>query len=327
MGDEETISVKSSDNTIQFNTFKRNFRDHSNRKQRRYGQVNLRHGNRNSIVGNTLIDMGLINIRGDDHRVLGNRMVTRNSKSNRRLSNIRVCKGNVSNALGSWRLGKNPDGKHPCARRCVVAGNDIDGNLELGRSGGTGSSGGNQPNLPAEDTIYQKNEIRGEIDRDKQKGSKKSGFRGSIPKTVEMTPAKVGVNAPDPREKTPGGDPGGHPPDRGPDPSEGGITQTLRDGDRIDPGEFEWRATVKADDGGAVLFLVDGEEVNRETSAPYGDRRNNHENFFQWRDTTRYGAGKHKMTVRIASTGEENSVTVDMTVPGVDPNAPITQTL
>ncbi|PON16965.1 hypothetical protein C2W62_15675 [Candidatus Entotheonella serta] len=90
------------------------------------------------------------------------------------------------------------------------------------------------------------------------------------------------------------------------------ITQTLRDGDRIGPGAFEWQAMVKADNGAVVVFFIDGEEVNRETSAPYGDRRNNHENFFQWRDTARYGAGRHKMTVRIASTGEENSVTVNM---------------
>ncbi len=87
---EEVISVKSSDNTVQFNTFKNNFE-----KDVRHGQLNLRHGTRNRVLGNTLIDMEWINARGNDHQILGNRVLTRKSSGN--ISRIRVSKGNVYN--------------------------------------------------------------------------------------------------------------------------------------------------------------------------------------------------------------------------------------
>ncbi len=307
LGDEETISVKSSDNTIQFNTFKRNFQDSDDRDKRRYGQVNLRHGNRNSVLGNTLIDMALINVRGDDHRVLGNRMVTRNSNRNR-LSNIRVCKGNVLNAPGSWQGGQSGKGRHPSACRCIVAGNVIDRDLEIGESGGTGSSGGGALDKPAEDTILQDNQIGGNHGKPKlglETGTKLSGFSGPIPTAVELTAAQVGVNAPDPREPR----------------NAATITQTLSDGDTVGPGEFEWLATISpADDSAVVQFFVDDEEVNDESSPPYGDRRNNHEEYFQWKDTARYGAGTYRMTVRNKANGLENAVTVNMITSATDAN-------
>ncbi len=279
------------------------------RSQKRHGQVNLRHGNRNRVIGNTLEDMLSINVRGDDHQVLGNRIVTR--KSSGKIACIRVCKGNVYNSAGSWQSGYSGQGRHPAARRCVVADNVIGRDLEIGISGGTGSSPGGPLNKAAEGTIYQDNVIRGnngEPEFGLAKGTKKSGFKGSVPKAVELTKAEVGIGAPDPRQVV--------------------ISQTLQDGDRIGPGEFEWLATISPEDKDAtVVFLIDGKEVNREGSAPYGDRRNNHEDFLNWRDTTRYKPGRHEMTVRIESSGIENTVTVDMVAVQTHSKDPISQTL
>jgi hypothetical protein len=65
-GDPETISVKSSDNIIRFNTYRA-----SN------GEITLRHGNRNWVYGNFMLADGLakargIRVLGADHRIFNN---------------------------------------------------------------------------------------------------------------------------------------------------------------------------------------------------------------------------------------------------------------
>ncbi|HEX7307746.1 polysaccharide lyase 6 family protein [Lentzea sp.] len=59
-GDPEAISVKSSDNTVRFNTI----RDSK-------GYIVLRHGNRTTVEGNVLFGSG-IRFHGNDHRVFNN---------------------------------------------------------------------------------------------------------------------------------------------------------------------------------------------------------------------------------------------------------------
>ncbi|MGI5502059.1 polysaccharide lyase 6 family protein [Lentzea sp. CA-135723] len=59
-GDAEAISVKSSDNTIRFNTIR-------NSK----GYIVLRHGNRSTVEGNLLFNSG-IRFHGNDHKVFNN---------------------------------------------------------------------------------------------------------------------------------------------------------------------------------------------------------------------------------------------------------------
>jgi hypothetical protein len=59
-GDAEAISVKSSDNTVRFNTIR-------NSK----GYIVLRHGNRTTVEGNLLFGSG-IRFHGNDHRVFNN---------------------------------------------------------------------------------------------------------------------------------------------------------------------------------------------------------------------------------------------------------------
>jgi hypothetical protein len=59
-GDSEAISVKSSDNTIRFNTIR-------NSK----GYIVLRHGNRSTVEGNLLFGSG-IRFHGNDHKVFNN---------------------------------------------------------------------------------------------------------------------------------------------------------------------------------------------------------------------------------------------------------------
>ncbi len=83
-----------------------------------------------------------------------------------------------------------------------MAGNEIDHNLEIGFSGGLGSSPGGPMNKPAKDTIYQENKIGGKVRFELETGTKTSGFEGSIPEAVEVTQKQVGVDAPDPREET-----------------------------------------------------------------------------------------------------------------------------
>jgi poly(beta-D-mannuronate) lyase len=60
-GDPETISVKSSDNTVRYNTLA-----DSN------GQLCLRHGNRNQIYGNYIINSMGMRVCGADHKIYNN---------------------------------------------------------------------------------------------------------------------------------------------------------------------------------------------------------------------------------------------------------------
>jgi hypothetical protein len=59
-GDAEAISIKSSDNTVRFNTIR-------NSK----GYIVLRHGNRTTVEGNLLFNSG-IRFHGNDHKVINN---------------------------------------------------------------------------------------------------------------------------------------------------------------------------------------------------------------------------------------------------------------
>lgn len=65
-GDPEIISVKSCDNTVRYNTFRRS-----------QGTVALRHGNRNTVDGNFFFGEGKsgtggVRVYGDDHRIFNN---------------------------------------------------------------------------------------------------------------------------------------------------------------------------------------------------------------------------------------------------------------
>jgi hypothetical protein len=65
-GDPETISVKSSDNIIRYNTFRAT-----------RGEITLRHGNRTQVYGNFMLADGLaeargIRVCGADHRIFNN---------------------------------------------------------------------------------------------------------------------------------------------------------------------------------------------------------------------------------------------------------------
>ena len=68
-GDPETISVKSSDNVIRYNTYRAT-----------NGEITLRHGNRNQVYGNQLLADGLasargIRVLGADHKIFDNTFV------------------------------------------------------------------------------------------------------------------------------------------------------------------------------------------------------------------------------------------------------------
>jgi poly(beta-D-mannuronate) lyase len=68
-GDPETISVKSSDSVIRYNTYRAT-----------KGEITLRHGNRNQVHGNHLLADGLdaargIRVLGADHRIFDNTFV------------------------------------------------------------------------------------------------------------------------------------------------------------------------------------------------------------------------------------------------------------
>ncbi len=290
--DQEVISVKSSDNTIQFNTFKGNFGPGAREKY----SLNIRQGNRNRVIGNTLRDMEFIGVRGDHTEVLGNRMIRDDGpRSN---SRIRIAKGNTICDVEHWLKG-NPKSNHPAARGTVVAGNVIDGNLEIGYSGGTTHHGGGPANVPASDTTLQNNVFNDLPDEGLHTGTHDAPSRATILRTKEVTHSDVGVNAPDPRDQLVEGP---------------RITQTLRENDILGPGPFDWFADIDPDDD-AVLFLVDGEVVNRETSARYGDRKNESPGFENWKNTSRYPDGTHTMTVRKETSGLETSVTVTMVAP------------
>src|SRR5262249_39494992 len=65
-GDPETISIKSSDNVIRYNTLRAT-----------RGEVTLRHGNRNQVYGNLILGGGVagtggIRVCGQDHRIYDN---------------------------------------------------------------------------------------------------------------------------------------------------------------------------------------------------------------------------------------------------------------
>ena len=65
-GDPETISVKSSDNIVRYNTYRAT-----------NGEITLRHGNRNLVYGNFMLSDGLTEARGmrvlgADHRIFNN---------------------------------------------------------------------------------------------------------------------------------------------------------------------------------------------------------------------------------------------------------------
>jgi poly(beta-D-mannuronate) lyase len=65
-GDPETISVKSSDNIVRYNTYRAT-----------NGEITLRHGNRNLVYGNFMLQDGLTEARGmrvlgADHRIFNN---------------------------------------------------------------------------------------------------------------------------------------------------------------------------------------------------------------------------------------------------------------
>jgi hypothetical protein len=103
-GDSEAISVKSSDNTVRYNTF-RNSR----------GTLSLRHGNRTVVDGNFLIG-GSSGIRffGNDHVVINN--VVQNTSG----QPLEVGGGEIRDDTNSTTA-------HEAADRCLVAFNTLSG--------------------------------------------------------------------------------------------------------------------------------------------------------------------------------------------------------
>jgi hypothetical protein len=68
-GDPETISVKSSDSVVRYNTYRAT-----------NGEITLRHGNRNQVYGNFMLADGLasargIRVLGADHKIFDNTFV------------------------------------------------------------------------------------------------------------------------------------------------------------------------------------------------------------------------------------------------------------
>jgi Chondroitinase B len=114
-GDSEAISVKSSDNTIRYNTL-RNSR----------GEITLRHGNRNLVDGNFIIGgTGGIRFYGNDHVIVNNVVQGIRGKS------IDVGGGEIRDDTGSTTA-------HEAADRCLVAFNTLVGNKSeiIGVGGG-----------------------------------------------------------------------------------------------------------------------------------------------------------------------------------------------
>ena len=398
--DEETISVKSSGNVMQFNTFISTFvPTFGDNNKDRFVDLSLRHGNDNKAIGNTFEGYRRITIRGTDNQAIGNVMRYGNLSGNN--ASIRLARGNVENDAGSWNGGAAAN--HPIAKRGVVAGNVIDGRIERGTTGGPGSDPTQTLNVPILDCIVQGNTTGRSTIIESETNTQTSGFTGAIPVAVEVTEAEVGVDAPDRRiggstdvptiatitqnitegavlgpdifewtavpnpingavlfkvdgetvlrETTPPfGDTGTtavldflnwNNPSRygsGPhtlrveletDPTVfnqvnvtmdvQSITQNLVDGSTIPVGEFEWIATIDPVDD-AVLFFVDGAQVNRETSVPFGDRVNTHPDFVDWRHTRRYSQGVHTMLVQKETDGIFDSVQVTLTAPTITQN-------
>jgi poly(beta-D-mannuronate) lyase len=103
-GDSEAISVKSSDNTIRYNTL-RNSR----------GEITLRHGNRNLVEGNFILG-GVSGIRfyGNDHVIINNVVQGISGKS------VNVGGGDIRDDTASTT-------SHEAADRCLVAFNTLVG--------------------------------------------------------------------------------------------------------------------------------------------------------------------------------------------------------
>ena len=132
-GDPETISVKSSDNVLRYNTFRASA-----------GQLVLRHGNRDVVYGNWLIGLGLpktggIRVLGQDHRIFDNYVGdvagpaltleggVSDAAENGRLQ-YRVHRAQVVNNTLVSSGGVHIGGTHPMAPvDCVFANNLVEG--------------------------------------------------------------------------------------------------------------------------------------------------------------------------------------------------------
>ena len=120
-GDPEIVSVKSCDDTIRFNTFRRS-----------RGAVTLRSGNRGTLEGNYFFGEGVdgtggVRIHGDDHRVVNNYF--EGLRGTGFTAPIAICSGNADSVDSQdWKL-------HHRTRRAVVAFNTLVDNargIEIG---------------------------------------------------------------------------------------------------------------------------------------------------------------------------------------------------
>ena len=124
--DGETISVKSSGNTIRNNTFA-------------YGRggPTLRVGSNNLFQNNTVINMQVVRVFGDNHRIIGNRLIN---------TELQIPQGDATED----DVIRGAHGVHPAARNTQVVANTVTGKpLTVG--------GGRYSGYPASGTVLAEN--------------------------------------------------------------------------------------------------------------------------------------------------------------------------
>ena len=97
-GDPEALSVKSTDNVIRYNTLRKN-----------HGGIVLRHGDRNTVEGNFIVENeGGIRLYGDEHRIVDNYIAGNVGVAG--LGSIVLLSGGTEGDTG-WGMSQNrPDG-------------------------------------------------------------------------------------------------------------------------------------------------------------------------------------------------------------------------
>lgn len=278
INDDEILSNKSSGNTIQFNTF---------RNCPGSAPV-IRMGGGVKFNGNTVINCDRIRVFGDDHEILSNDI-----QGN---VNLEIAAGDaVNDDFASWSRANS----HAACRGVTVSGNTAN-KIRVGYLYSVHD---------AKNTHVVGNSGTPDLHRSNQsRTDTTTPFTGRMPTAVELFPADVGVNAPDPREN-------------------GSVTlsMTPQEGDTLGPDPFTWLVTVTGgQDGDLVEWYVDDIPVLTETGVPYGDSITDRPGFEGWNDPATYRRGPHVLRVKHVPSGKE--ISANVTMEGGTPGVVLTMT-
>ena len=174
--DGEMISIKSSRNTIRFNTL---------RDSR--GIAPMRHGEYNTIISNTFVDVVALVNQGNGNQIVGNRLIN---------TPLIVKNGDIrqDEVIGG-------SGRHPASSNTLVAANTVVGTYSRSYIGvGMRVPGGNAARgIPATNTVLAGNTGRIDDHDGEHSGTVvKASYNGTVKPAIELRPEDVGPGSPDP---------------------------------------------------------------------------------------------------------------------------------